>query len=96
MCLKNSKGSRMAGEKRERGRQDRGGQLHMLCTARLKKAQLTCTTVRHAEPSLLKSSPGPGVGDEVREVLGSPMGQEKAFPLSEIGSRCQEGSEPEA
>lgn len=78
------------------GRQGRGGQLHMSCTAQLKKVQLTCTTVHHAEPSLLKSSPGPGVGDEVREVPGSPVGQEKAFPLSEIGSHCQEGSEPEA
>ena len=81
VCLKNSKGSSVAGEKRERGRQGRGGQLYMLCTAQLKKVQLTCTTVRHAERSLLKSSPGPGVGDEVREAPGSPMGQEKAFPL---------------
>ena len=68
----------------------------MLCTAQLKKVQLTCTTVGHAERSRRKSSPGPGVGDEVREVPGSPMGQEKAFPLSETGSSRQESSEPEA
>lgn len=73
------------------GRQGRGGQLYLLCTAQLKKVQLTCTTVRCAEePSLLKSSPGPGVGDEVREAPGSPVGQGKAFPLSETGSGRQE------
>lgn len=57
------------------------------------------THMHHGAPcrtSLLKSSPGPGVGDKVREVPGSPMGQEKAFPLSETGSSRQESSEPEA
>ena len=96
VCLKNSKDSRVAGVKRERGRQGRCRQPHKLCTAQLRRAPLTRTTVRYAESSLLKSSPGPGVGDEVREVLGSPVGQEKAFPLSETRSHCQEGSELEA
>ena len=93
MCLKNSKGSRVAGEKRERGRQDRGGQCCALHDSRRRNSHAPRCAMQNP---VCSNPPGPGVGDEVREVLGSPVGQEKAFPLSEIGSRCQEGSEPEA
>lgn len=45
-------------------------------------------SVGYAVPSLLNHTPGPGVGDEVREVLGSLVDHAKslAFPLSETGS----------
>lgn len=81
----------------ERGSRDPCVRPRELCTAQLRGAPATCTTVSSARLSLPGYPPGPGVGDEARGAPGSLSvhAEDLVFALSEAESYCQEGSEPE-